>query len=86
MRCEHAGRGNLAYCGRICGSPCKTVGSIKEMLDYAELCGKNECSRCKISLTLFREGGGDKNTCINTDSSGVMSKSADQSHFEKKHK
>ena len=30
-RHEHARGRNLADCGRICGSSCKSVGSIEEM-------------------------------------------------------
>ena len=30
-RREHARGRNLPYCGRICGSPCESFGSIEEM-------------------------------------------------------
>ena len=30
-RREHARGRNLADCGRICGSPCESFGSIEEM-------------------------------------------------------
>ena len=36
-RREHARARNLADCGRICGSPHKSVGSIEEIIEYRAL-------------------------------------------------